>query len=104
MRYEIKKVWLVIFRTSSNEHILTFNTRCVAASVFLTIVRYITEVFPDESIISSNVDGDKNDAYYGLLNKLVEVRLVGQHIYTYDVHALTIQYKNELKKKKNYAI
>lgn len=104
MSYPLSKVWLVIFRTSSNEHVLTFNSRYVANDVFLTVVQYIKEVFPDESIISSNIDGEKNDAYYGLLDKLVEVHLVGQHIHTYNINELTKQYKKELEEEKIYAI
>lgn len=104
MRYEIKKVWLVIFRTSSNEHVLTFDTRYVANQLFLTIVEHITKLFLNETIISSNLDGDRNDAYYGLVDKLIEVRLIGQDIYKYPVSTIIQQYKNELEEEKNYAI
>ena len=104
MRYDLHKVWLVIFRTSSNEHVLTFDTRYVADNVFLTIVEYITKMFPNESVVSSNLDGDRNDAYYGLIDKLIEVRLIGQHIYRNPVNEIIEQYKKELEEEKNYAI
>ena len=104
MRYEIQKVWLVIFRTSSNEHVLTFDTRYVANRLFLTIVEHITKLFPNKTVISSNLDSDRNDAYYGLVDKLIEVRLIEQHIYKYPVSAIIEQYKNELEEEKNYAI
>lgn len=104
MNYRLRKVWVVIAKASSNEHIYTFETRGEAHALFCTIVDKIKQEFPDKDIMESNVDGSQHDSYYGLLNYPIEVRLIGCALHTRPYLEMITQYKQELIEEKNYAI
>ena len=104
MNYRLKKVWLVVFKTSSNEDINVFDTRSAAYHLFEHTLKLIKQEYPDEDTMESNLYGSQHNAYYGLLNKPIELYLIGQSIQTrLSIETLT-QYKKELIEEKNYAI
>lgn len=104
MNYRLKKVWLVIAKVSSNEHVYTFETRGEASMLFGKITDTIKQEFPDEDVMESNVYGSQHDSYYGLLNYPIEVRLIGCALYTRPELEMLTQYKKELIEEKNYVI
>lgn len=104
MNYRLKKVWLVIAKVSSNEHVYTFETRGEASMLFGKIADTIKQEFPDEDVMESNVYGSQHDSYYGLLNYPIEVRLIGCALHTRPELEMLTQYKKELIEEKNYVI
>ena len=104
MNYRLKKVWVIIAKVSSNEHIYTFEKRGEASILFCKIVDSIKQKFPDNDVMESNVYGSQHNSYYGLLNYPIEVRLIGCPLCTYPSSEMITQYKKELIEEKIYAI
>ena len=102
MNYPIKP-WVVIIHTPSNEHIHIFKTRHLAYDLFEQVKNLIKEAYPNAHVMSHNEEGYKGNAYYGILEAPISVRLIGNSFEGYFEHVIK-QVKEEIKEDLYYEI
>lgn len=90
MNYKTTLSWIVTIETPNGTSIHNYETRHEAFKVFTTIKETIEETFPEETAADFNSTGSKGDAYYGLMDKLIAVRM-NKHIFESGSWALKIK-------------
>lgn len=97
MYYPIKKVWNVLIRTSNDEKIYTFKTRYHAYNLFIQLKQIIDDTFPNELIMSSNIDRLLGNAYYGCTEHNIEIWLIGNQIIHGTNNTIINAFKEDIK-------
>ena len=96
MYYPIKKTWIVIIHTPNDQKICAFKTRYLAYNLFNNIKETIKTKYPEEPTLIYNEYGSKGNAYYGLIDKHYDVRLISRPFVAYTDYIVK-EFKEEIE-------
>lgn len=92
MSYSTNLSWIVTIETPNGYYIHNYATRYDAFQVFTAIKESIEEMFPEETAAEFNSTGCRGDSYYGLMDKLIAVRM-NKHLFESGYRATDIKEK-----------
>lgn len=92
MSYRTNLSWIVTIETPNGYYIHNYETRYDAFKVFTAIKKSIEEMFPEETAAEFNSNGGRGNSYYGLMDKLIAVRM-NKHLFELGCRAIDIKEK-----------